>query len=84
MINNKIINAYSWIRLILSGLLFLAHDLLHISRNLFIGLFIVINILMIVWDSFMYFRIHKKISIVDIGIFVLFNFIGFKIIFNKV
>lgn len=76
----KINKIYPWIKLFFSALLFISYDYIHISHNLFIVLFIVIEIFMILSDILLYLKIKIKPTIADIGIYILYNYIALKII----
>lgn len=76
----KINKIYPWIKLFFSALLFISYDYIHISHNLFIVLFIVIEIFMILSDILLYLKIKIKPTIADIGIYILYDYIALRII----
>jgi len=73
---------YPWIKLFLSGLLFIAYDYFKIDYSTFIAMFIAIEILMIISDIYLHFKRNVKISNLNIILYVFYNFIAIKILIN--
>lgn len=71
---------YPLFRIFFSGLLFIIHDFFHITGTIFILLFVFIEIFMIFSDILLYKKAKIKLSIVDIGLYVLYNYIALKLI----
>jgi hypothetical protein len=79
----KINRIYPWLRLFFSSLLFILYDYLHITRNIFILLFIVIEVFMIISDILLYRKMKVKLSVGDIGLYVFYNYMALRIIMTN-
>jgi len=71
---------YSLFRFLFLGLLFILHDFFHITGISFILLFIFMEIFIISSDILLYKKAKIKLSVIDIGLYALYNFTALKII----
>jgi hypothetical protein len=68
-------------KLLLFCVLSISHDFVHVSLTIFTILFVIIEICMIILDVLIYKRIKIKIEPLDIGIYILYNYVALKVIF---
>lgn len=71
---------YTFIKLLLGGLVFIVYDYFHISHNLFILIFTAMELAMILSDILLYLKMKTKLSIISIGLYILYNYVGIKIL----
>lgn len=77
----NILNVLSpWIKLLIGSLLAISYDFFHVSYNSFIVIFIVIEVVMILFDFLLYLKIKRKIS-KDIVIYIFYNYMFIRMIY---
>jgi hypothetical protein len=71
---------YPWMKLLLGFIVFVLHDTVHVTGTPFIIIFVLMELIILVSDILLVSKSKVKITPTVIGWYVLYNYVGYKII----